>query len=136
MTSGKYMMTETLFKYRRLCRLAIRPIVPGLHHKLYMNDFVNYSLAWYGLQVRLMLLSRKKMEIFIKFYSKMAILKDGAKTKMIIMLLMNVILVIKHFSGGYFFSGRVVGIQSNYKRKCKLDEDGSIHNYTLDQLQA
>ena len=43
---------------------------------------------------------------------------------------------IKKFSGGYFFSGQVVGIQSNDKRKCKFDEYGDIQNYTLDQQQA
>ena len=43
---------------------------------------------------------------------------------------------IKNFSGGSFFSGWVVGIQSNNKRKCKFDEYGDIHNYTLNQLQA
>ena len=43
---------------------------------------------------------------------------------------------IKNFAVKSFFSGRVVGIQSNYKRKCRFDEDGDIHNYTLDQLQA
>ena len=41
---------------------------------------------------------------------------------------------IKKFSGRYFFSGRVFGIQSNDKRKCKFDEDGDIHNYTLNNL--
>ena len=35
---------------------------------------------------------------------------------------------IKKFSGGSFFSGQVVGIQSNDKRKCKFDDDGDIHN--------
>ena len=43
---------------------------------------------------------------------------------------------IKKFSGGSFFSGRVFAIQSNDKRKCNFDEDGDIHNYTLNQLQA
>ena len=43
---------------------------------------------------------------------------------------------IKKFYGGSFFSGQVVGIQSNDKRKCKFDEDGDIHNWTLDHLQA
>ena len=42
---------------------------------------------------------------------------------------------INKFSGGYIFNGRVVDIQSNGKRKCKFDENGDIHNYTLNQLQ-
>ena len=43
---------------------------------------------------------------------------------------------IRKISSRYFFSGRVVGIKSNDKRKYKFDENGDIHNYTLDQLQA
>ena len=43
---------------------------------------------------------------------------------------------MKNVSGGYFFSGRVVGIKPNYKCKCKFDEDGDIHNYTPSQLKS
>ena len=43
---------------------------------------------------------------------------------------------IKKFARIYFSSGQVVGIQSNEKRKGKFDEDGDIHNYTLNKLQA
>ena len=43
---------------------------------------------------------------------------------------------IKKLAGGYFFSGQVVGIQSNLKEKCTFDENGYIHNYTHNQLQA
>ena len=42
---------------------------------------------------------------------------------------------IKKFAGWSFFSGRVFGSQSNYMCKCKFDENGDPHNYTLDQLQ-
>ena len=69
-------------KYRRLCRLAIRPIFPGIHHQLYPNKFVNSSLEWDGLQVTLTELGRTTMTIFMRFYSKMEILNNGAKTNM------------------------------------------------------
>ena len=69
--------------------MAIRPIVPGLHHQLYPSEFINSSLEWDGLQVTLMELGRTKMAIFMIFYSKMAILKNGAKMDMIIMLPMH-----------------------------------------------
>ena len=42
---------------------------------------------------------------------------------------------INKFSDGCFFSGRVVGVQYNDKRKCKFDEDGDIHNYILYRLK-
>ena len=38
---------------------------------------------------------------------------------------------IMKFSGGSFFGGRVVGIQSNDKRKCNFDEGGDIRNYKI-----
>ena len=85
----KYRRPETLLKYRRLWRLDIRPIVMGLHHQLYLNEFVNSSLAWDGLEVTLMELGRTTMAIFMRFYPKMVILKNGAKTNMIIMLPMH-----------------------------------------------
>ena len=73
-------------KYRRLQRLSIIPIVMGLHHQLYPNDFVNYSLALDGLQVTLMELGRTAVETFTRFYSKMAILNNGTNMNMIIIL--------------------------------------------------
>ena len=80
------MRPENLLKYRRLWRLAIILIVLGLHHQLYPNEFINYSLVWDGLQLTLMELVRTTMVIFTRFYSKMAILKNGAKKNMIIIL--------------------------------------------------
>ena len=72
-----------MFKYSKLWRLAIRPIVPVIHHQLYLNEFVHFSLAWDDFQVTLMELGRTTMVIFMRFYLKMAILKNGAKTNMI-----------------------------------------------------
>ena len=132
-----------MLKYRRLWRLEIRSIVLGLHHQIYPNGFVNSSLLWDGLQLTLMELGRMTMGIFMIFYSEMLILKNGANTNMIRMLPMHAypfgnigFRFMKKISVRSFFIGRVVGIQSNEKRKCKFDEDGDIHNYTLDQLQA
>ena len=78
-----------MLKYRRLWRLAIRPIVPGLHHQLYPNEFVNSSLAWDDLDVTFMKLGRTTMSIFMIFYSKMSMLKGGAKTNIIIILIIH-----------------------------------------------
>ena len=89
MIRRKFWRPATLLKYRRLWRLAIRPIVPGLNHQLYPNNFVNYSLVWDGLEVTLMELGRTMMTIFMRFYSKMAILKNGTKRNMIRMLTMH-----------------------------------------------
>ena len=69
--------------------MAIRLIVPGLYHQLYPNEFVNFSLSYDGLQVALVDLGRITMEVFMRFYSKMAILKKGDKKNMIIMLSMH-----------------------------------------------
>ena len=57
-----------------------------MHNQLYPNEFINSSLAWYGLEVTLMKLGRTRMEIFMRFYSKMAILNNGTNTNMIIIL--------------------------------------------------
>ena len=65
------MRLATLLKYRRLCRLAIRLIVPVLYHQLYPNEFVNYSLEYDGLQLVLVDLGRMTMVVFMRFYSKM-----------------------------------------------------------------
>ena len=89
MTRSKYIRPGTLLNYRRLCRLSIRPIVPGLYHQLYLNKCVNSSLAWDGLQVTLMELGRAIMAIFMIFYLKMSILKNGANTNMIRIPSMN-----------------------------------------------
>ena len=70
-------------------RLVTRPIVLGLHHQLYPNEFVNHSLAWDGLEVTLMELGRTTMAIFMIFYSKMAILKNGVNANMTRMLPMH-----------------------------------------------
>ena len=78
-----------MFKYRRLWSLTIRPIFTGLHHQLYPNEFVNYSLEWDVLKVTLMELGRTTMAVSIRFYSNMAILKNGAKTNIIRILLMH-----------------------------------------------
>ena len=43
---------------------------------------------------------------------------------------------INNFSDGYFFSGRVLGIQYIYKSKCNFNQYGDINNYTLNQLQT
>ena len=86
MTRIKYRIPVTLLKYRRFWRFAIRPIVPGIHHQLYTNELVNSSLAWDSFQVTLVELVRTKMAIFMRFYSKMVILKNGAKTNMIKMV--------------------------------------------------
>ena len=64
-------------------------MVPGLYHQLHPNDFVNYSLACDGLQVVLVDLGRTAMAVFMRFYSKMAILKKGDKTNMTIMMSMH-----------------------------------------------
>ena len=85
----KYRSLVNLLKYMRLCRLAIRPIVPGIYHQLYPKEFVNSFLAWDYLQVKLMELGKTIMAIFMRFYSKMVILNNGAKTNMIIMLPMH-----------------------------------------------
>ena len=77
------MIPETLLKYRRLWRLAIRPIFPGIHHQLYPNELVNSSLSWDGLQVTYMELGRTTMAIFMRFYLKMVIINNVAKTNMI-----------------------------------------------------
>ena len=63
-------------------------IVPGQHQQLYLNDFVNYSLAWDGLEVTFMELGRTTMETFMILYSKMVILNNGAKKNMMRMLSM------------------------------------------------
>ena len=89
MTRRKYRSTDTLLKCRSLCRLAIILIVTGLHHQLYLNKFVNSSLAWDNLQATLMELGRTAMVIYKIFYLKMLILKNGAKTNMIRMLPMD-----------------------------------------------
>ena len=59
----------------------------------------------------------------------MVVLKNSAKTNMIRMLTIHACPLerpgfrfIKKFSGRSFLSGRVVGIQSNDKRKCKFRE--------------
>ena len=88
-TRSKFSRPETLIKYSRSGRLSISPIFPGLHHQFYPNKFVNSSLAWDCLQVTLKELGRMMMAIFMKFYSKMVILKNGAKTNIIIMLTMH-----------------------------------------------
>ena len=85
-TSSKYRRPLTLLKYRRF---FIRPIVLGLHHQLYSNEFVNSSLAWDGLQVTFMELGRTTMAIFMIFYLKMAILNNFAKTNIIRILPMH-----------------------------------------------
>ena len=70
--------------------MAIIPIVPGLHHQLYPNEFVNFSLAWDGLEVTFVELGRTAMELFMIFNSNIEILKIGAKNNMIIMLPMRI----------------------------------------------
>ena len=82
----KYRRPETVFKYKRLWRLEIMPIVLGLHHQLYPNECVNSYLVWYGFQVILMELGKTAMAIFMIFYLNMVILKNGAKTNMIRMI--------------------------------------------------
>ena len=76
-------------------------------------------------------------------YLKMTIMNNGAKTSMIRLLPMHAYAsatlylgLRRIFSGEFFSSGRVVGIKPNYKCKCKFDEDGDIHNYTLGQMQS
>ena len=81
-----YKSSATLLKSRRLRRLAIRPIVTDLHPQLYLNEFGNFYMVCNGLQVTLMELFRKTMEIFMMFYSKIVILKNGANTNIIRML--------------------------------------------------
>ena len=78
-----------MLKYTTLCRLATRPIVPGLHLQLFPNEFVNYSLAWDGLEVIFIELFRTTMEVFMIFYLKMVILNNGSKTNTIRMLPMH-----------------------------------------------
>ena len=80
------MRPATLLKYRRLCRLVIRLIVPGLHHLLYLNKLVNSSLSRDVFQVTLMELGRMTMAIFIRFYLQMTIMKNCVKKNMIRML--------------------------------------------------
>ena len=89
MLRRKYRRPATLLKYRRLWRLDIRPVVPGLYHQLYPNKFVNSSLVWDGLQVKLIEVGRSTMAIFMRFYSNMKILDNGAKKNMMRMLPMN-----------------------------------------------
>ena len=92
MTRRKYRRPANILKYRRLWRFSLKPIVLGLHHQLYLNNFVNSSMSWDYLQVTLMELDRTSMSIFMRFYSKMAVMKNGAKRNMIIIIPMHVYL--------------------------------------------
>ena len=78
-----------MFTYRRLWRLTIIPIVSGLHHQIYPKEFVHSSMAWDGLQATIRELGKTTMEIYMRLYSNMAILKNGAKMNLIIMLPMR-----------------------------------------------
>ena len=69
--------------------LASRPIVLGLRHRLYPHEFINSSLAWDSLQVTLTELGKTVMAIFMRIYSKTAILKNGDNKNMIIILPMR-----------------------------------------------
>ena len=137
------MRSVIILKYRKLWRLSIIPIVPGLYHQLYTNQFVNSSLVFgwfagniYGIR------QEGDGNIYYTLFEYGDTEEwrqdkcDNNAADACIPIGDVRFRFTKKFADGSFFSGLVFGIQSNDKHKCKFDEYGDINKYTFDQLQA